>query len=53
LNRGYFEVVLMKNTPRTLGVNIYSPMFDQYQIYDPKGASIAKISTKEAHNQWI
>jgi hypothetical protein len=21
LNRGYFEAVLMKNTPRTLGVN--------------------------------
>jgi hypothetical protein len=22
LNRGYFEAVLMKNTPRTLGVNL-------------------------------
>jgi hypothetical protein len=22
LNRGYFEAVLMKNTPRTLGVNV-------------------------------
>jgi hypothetical protein len=23
LNRGYFEAILMKNTPRTLGVKTY------------------------------
>jgi hypothetical protein len=32
LNRGYFEAVLMKNTPRTLGVK----MEGQFEIYREK-----------------